>query len=429
MLAEARSRHADHHPSPMSHRAARLTAWAAFALACALWTVDLVVAYLTRDLQVNTNWSTNFAVGIAYGLMLLTFPIAGLLICTRRPGSPIGWLLMATGLSWILSGATTVADYGLRLHPGSIPAANYLAVLGSALWVPAIGICGTYLLLLFPDGRLPSPRWRWVLHLSTFVIVGGTLSLVLTPGLMGDAGYPHTVNPLGVDALAGVLDYAHSILILLPLAMLLSAASVVVRFRHAGAVERTQITWLAAAASTVVIIYALVLPMSAVEPSGVPPGWLQAAQAVALLSFGLIPAAVLVAVLRYRLYEIDVIIRRTVTYTVLAAVLGVTYLAGIWLLGSLLRSLTGASGALAVTLSTLAVWAAFQPLRGRVQALVDRRFSRSRYDADRTLAAFSGRLRDQLDLEALEREMLDVVRTTVHPGYAELWLRDRELRP
>ena len=414
----------------MSHRAARLTAWAVFTLACALWTVDLVVAYLTRDLQVNTNWSTNFAVGIAYGLMLLTFPIAGLLICTRRPGSPIGWLLMATGLSWILSGATTVADYGLRLHPGSIPAANYLAVLGSALWVPAIGICGTYLLLLFPDGRLHSPRWRWVLQLSTFVIVGGTLSLVLTPGLMSDAGYPHTVNPLGVDALASVLDYAHGILILLPLAMLLSAASVVVRFRHAGAVERTQITWLAAAASTVVIIYALVLPMSvATSPSGVPPTWIQAAQAVALLSFGLIPAAVLVAVLRYRLYEIDVIIRRTVTYAVLAAVLGVTYLAGIWLMGSLLRSLTGASGALAVTLSTLAVWAAFQPLRGRVQRLVDRRFSRSRYDADHTLAAFSGRLRDQLDLEALEREMLDVVRATVHPGHAELWLRDREARP
>ena len=222
--------------------------------------------------------------------------------------------------------------------------------------MPAIGICGTYLLLLFPDGRLPSPRWRWVLHLSTFVIVGGTLSLVLTPGLMGDAGYPHTVNPLGVDALAACSTIAHGILILLPLAMLLSAASVVVRFRHAGAVERTQITWLAAAASTVVVIYALVLPMSAaVDHSGVPPTWLQAAQAVALLSFGLIPAAVLVAVLRYRLYEIDVIIRRTVTYTVLAAVLGVTYLAGIWLLGWLLRSLTGASGALAVTLSTLAV--------------------------------------------------------------------------
>ena len=107
--------------------------------------------------------------------MLLTFPIAGLLICTRRPGSRIGWLLMATGLSWILSGATTVADYGLRLHPGSIPAADYLAVLGSSLWVAAIGICGTYLLLLFPDGRLPSRRWRWVLHLSTFVIVGGTI--------------------------------------------------------------------------------------------------------------------------------------------------------------------------------------------------------------------------------------------------------------
>lgn len=414
----------------MSDRAARFTAWAVFALACALWTVDLVVAYLTRGLQVNTNWSTNFAVGIAYGLMLLTFPIAGLLICTRRPGSLIGWLLMATGLSWILSGATTVADYGLRLHPGSIPAADYLAVLGSALWVPAIGICGTYLLLLFPDGRLPSPRWRWVLHLSTFVIVAGTLSLVLTPGPMGDAGYPHTVNPLGVDALAGVLVYAHGILILLPLAMLLSAASVVVRFRHAGAVERTQITWLVAAASTVVIIYALVLPMSAaVEPGGAPPGWLQAAQAVALLSFGLIPVSVLVAVLRYRLYEIDVIIRRTVTYAVLVALLGAGYLAGIWLLGDLLRSLTGASGAVAVTITTLAVWAVFQPLRGHVQRMVDRRFARQQYDATRALAGLSARLRDRVELESIELELLELVDATVQPRHASLWLRDGEARP
>jgi hypothetical protein len=199
---------------------------------------------------------------------------------------------------------------------------------------------------------------------------------------------------------------------------------VVVRFRRAGAVERTQITWLAAAASMVVIIYAAVLPMSAlVAPSEVPPGWLQAAQAVALLSFGLIPAAVLVAVLRYRLYEIDVIIRRTVTYTVLAAVLGATYLAGVWLLGWMLRSLTGASGALAVTLSTLAVWAAFQPLRGRVQSLVDRRFARERYDANRTLEAFSGRLRDQLDLETLSGEMVEAVQVTLHPAHVSLWLR------
>ena len=213
---------------------------------------------------------------------------------------------------------------------------------------------------------------------------------MLTPGPMTDAGYPHTVNPIGLSSLATVNDFAHGILFLLPLAMLLSAASVVVRFRHAGPVERTQITWLAAAASTVVVIYALVLPMSgAADHNGTPPTWLQAAQAVALLSFGLIPAAVLVAVLRYRLYEIDVIIRRTVTYTVLAVVLGATYLAGIWLLGWMLRSLTGASGALAVTLSTLAVWAAFQPLRGRVQALVDRRFARERYDADHALAGLS----------------------------------------
>jgi hypothetical protein len=143
----------------------------------------------------------------------------------------------------------------------------------------------------------------------------------------------------------------------------------------------------------------------------------------------LLPAATGVAILRYRLYEIDVLIRRTLVYGCLVAGLAALYLAGIVLLDGVLRVATGQTSMLAVTGSTLLVAVAFQPLRGRVQAVVDRRFYRSRYDADRTLAAFSGRLRDQLDLEALEREMLDVIRATVHPGHAELWLRDREVRP
>jgi len=409
----------------MSDRTARLAAWGAFALYLAMWVMDAVFGYLTRNLGSDTDWSvSNLVVVAAFGMVILTFPVAGVLICNRRPRSRIGWLLLAAGACWIMGGATVYSDYGLRLHPGSLPGADVVAVIGSALWLPAIGLCGTYLLLLFPDGRLPSPGWRWVFYLSTFVMVAGTLSLVLTPGLMGDSGYPHTMNPFGVGELATVLHYAHGVLFLLPVAMALSAAGLVVRFRRAGPVERAQIDWLAAAAGGVVAVYAVVLPVGVVvSPSGRPPVWLQAMEAVALLSFGLIPAAVLVAVLRYRLYEIDVLIRRTVTYTVLAALLGAGYLAGIWLLGTLLRSLTGASGALAVTITTLAVWAAFQPLRGHVQSGVDRRFARERYDSARTLEAFGGRLRDELDLETLRGEMVTVVDETLRPAHVSLWLR------
>jgi hypothetical protein len=422
----------------MSERTARISARVVFALVCALWVFDAVLAYLTRSLGANTSWSTsNFLVGSAFGLMLLTFPLSGVLICDRRPGSRIGWLLLATGACWVISGATVYADYGLRLHPGSLPGSDFVAVIASSLWVPAIGLCGTYLLLLFPDGRLPSPRWRWVLHLSTFVMVAGVLSLALTPGLLGDAGYPDTVNPIGITSLATALDYAKLVIVLLPVAMCVSAASLVVRYRRAGPVERQQITWLAAAATVVVSMYAVVLPLSAfIAPSGPPPTSVQAMQAVALISFGLIPGAVLVAVLRYRLYEIDVLIRRTVTYAVLVAILGAGYLAGIWMLGAVLRSLTGASGAVAVTVSTLAVWAAFQPLRSRVQRVVDHRFARGRYDAETAVAGFSSRLRDQVDLDAIACDLIDTAHRTVQPRMVSVWLRaedtpqrDREVRP
>jgi hypothetical protein len=411
----------------MSPRAGRIAAWCVFAFTCVLWLVDLVYAYLTRDLQADTNWSnSNFAAGMALALSLLAFPVAGVLIATRRSGSRIGWLLLAIGLCWGVANLTPYADYGLRLHPGSVPAGNLIAPIVSAMWAPAIGLCGTFLLLLFPDGHLPSPRWRWVAWLSGFTIVAGTLSLILTPGLMKDAGYPATRNPYGIGPLATAIDAAHLVLILLPVSMVLSAAGLIARYRRAALVEREQIKWLAFAAALVAGTYAVVLPVSEiVSPNGVPPAWVQVAQAVALLSFALIPLAILVAVLRYRLFEIDVIIRRTITYAVLVALLGAGYVAGIWMLGTALRSLAGASGTIAVTVTTLLLWTAFQPLQARVVRVVDRRFARERYDAGRALAGLSARLRDRGELDAVERELLDVVAETLQPRHATLWLREQ----
>jgi hypothetical protein len=212
------------------------------------------------------------------------------------------------------------------------------------------------------------------------------------------------------------------------LMMVASAASLVVRYRRARGPERQQVKWLAAAAAGVAAVYAVVVPVGAVvDPSSQDtPAWLSAAQTASLLSFALIPVAIVFAVLRYRLYEIDVIIRRTLVYTALVVVLAAIYLGGVALAGGALRSLTGGSGAIGVTLSTLLVAAGFQPLRARIQRAVDHRFYRARYDAARTLEAFSGRLRDQVEIDAVSGEVLEVVRQTLQPVHATIWLKPPE---
>ncbi|HEY3477965.1 MAG TPA: hypothetical protein VGL02_03615, partial [Streptomyces sp.] len=295
-------------------------------------------------------------------------------------------------------------------------------------WLPAVGITGTFLLLLFPDGRLLGRRWRYVGWTSAVAMVVGVMGLILNPGPLGDAGYPGVQNPLGVDALGPVLDVSWVAIFVVVVMMVASAASLVVRYRRARGPERQQVKWLAAAAAGVAAVYAVVVPVGAlVDPSSQDtPAWLSAAQTASLLSFGLIPVAIVFAVLRYRLYEIDVIIRRTLVYAVLVAVLAALYLGGVTLVGGLLRDITGGSGAIGVTISTLAVAAAFQPLRARIQRAVDHRFYRARYDAARTLEAFSGRLRDQFEIDAVSGEVLDIVRQTLQPAHATIWLKPPE---
>jgi hypothetical protein len=401
---------------------------ALFALATALMMVDLLLVLLVPDTGSAASWGGGgLAFDLAFPLALWSFPLVGVLICRRRPENAVGWLLLAIGLAWGVANLTSYADYGLNVHPGSLPAAGLVAVVGSAMWLPAVGLTTTFLLLLFPDGHLLTRRWRLVGYLSGCAIAFGYLTLVLTPGPLADAGYPHTTNPLGVEALRSVLGPAKLVILLLPVSIALSAASVVARFRRSHGVERLQLTWLAAAAAAVAAIYVVVQPLSvALVGNGAPtPGWLLMAQDVALLSFALIPVAIGFAVLRYRLYEIDVIIRRTLVYGSLLVVLAAIYLGGLVLAGAALRSVTGLSSSLAVTLSTLAVAAAFQPLRRRIQRAVDRRFYRGSYDAALTLEGFSSRLREQVDLESMRGEVVAVVHASLRPAHAALWLAPR----
>jgi hypothetical protein len=407
---------------------ARAPMWIAvgiFAVTVILFVTEIVFGLLTRNLPSASSWSSAGTVGgVSLALVLFSPPVVGLLITWRRTGNAIGWLLLAIGLAWALADASSYSDYGVRLHPGSLPVAALPGAIGNALWVPAIGLTGTFLLLLFPDGHLPGRRWRWVAYVSAFVIGLGTFALTFTPGDMADAGYPGTTNPIGIPALAGVLHATQYITVLLPLAIAASAAGMVVRYRRSHGVERLQLRWLTAAAAAVAAVYATVFALSVlVAPnSDTPPAWLAAAQAIGLMSTCLIPIAIGFAVLRYRLYDIDVIIRRTLVYAALVASLAAVYVGGIAVLGMTLRAVTGFSSSLAVTLSTLAVAAAFQPLRSRIRRAVDRRFYRAAYDAEAAVDAFSGQLRQQIDLDVLADRLLATVRETVKPRSASVWL-------
>ncbi len=411
----------------MRRRATRATV--VFAACVALFLFSVAFGLLSTDAHQSGSWSGGgIWTALAIIVAIITYPAAGWLVAARRPDNPIGWLLLAIGFSWGLTATSTYADYTLKLH-NDLPGGALVAAVGSAFWLPAIGITGTFLLLLFPDGHLLSRRWRYVAWTTVVAMGVGLIGLMFRPGPLADAGYPGVQNPVGIGVIGPALTTADWLAILVVVAMMVaSAASLVVRYRRARGLERQQVKWLAAAAAGVASAYAVVVPLAGyVDPSSQhTPAWLSAAQTLSLLSFCLIPVAIVFAVLRYRLYDIDVIIRRTLVYAVLVGSLAALYLGGVTLVGGVLRNVTGGSGAIGVTVSTLAVAGAFQPLRARIQRTVDRRFYRGRYDAARTLESFSGRLRDQVEIEAVSGEVLDVVRQTLQPAHATIWLRPPE---
>jgi hypothetical protein len=405
----------------MTDRAARFTA--AYTLPRLLVAITAAASLLTIALDVldrsaQTLWPNALVVVIPLG-----YTLVGALIWVRQPQNAIGWLfaVTGTGLSLLGGAAQSYAVWALLVHPGA-PAGMLALWLGSPAFDSLFFLLVFLLLQLFPNGRPLAPRWRfavWATVIGSLLGLGQALQHYnLDPPLQAYDN-PYIVHGRAADLLdvAGALSS-----LLLLVGALASVASVALRYRRSRGIERLQLRWFVAAVLAVLALAIAALAVYVATGADLSNGIFP----IAVL---LLPAATGIAILRYRLYEIDVLIRRTLVYGCLVAGLAALYLAGIVLLDGVLRVATGQTSTLAVTGSTLLVAFAFQPLRNRVQALVDHRFYRSRYDADRTLAAFSGRLRDQLDLEALEREMLEVVGATVHPGHAELWLRDRELRP
>jgi len=343
-------------------------------------------------------------------LAVLSAATVGAVLAGRRSGHPVGWLLLALGLSLGASGvATGYANYGLLARPGALPAADYAALyqgVSVVVWAACIG----FVLLLTPTGSPPSPRWRWWARVAAATPALALASTVLLPF---ESPYQSATNPLAVRALAGPLQAVSFVtFVLTGLGIPVAAGSLVVRYRRARGVERQQLRWLAFAA---ILAAVAVVTLVALVPTGNEflLGWVTAA-GVALL-----PLAIGAAILRYRLYDIDRILSRTLAYGLLTLLLGGGYAALVLALGQLL----GRRSSLVVAAATLAVAAAFQPARRRVQRLVDRRFNRRRYDAAQTIAGFSARLRQQVDLDTLTGELLAVVDQTMQPTSVSLWLR------
>jgi len=347
--------------------------------------------------------------------VILAFSTVGALIGSRRPENPIGWLFCSGAFAWILGElALEYAVYALITAPGTLPAGAWIGWFGG--WARGMGwlLIVPFLLLLFPTGRLPSPRWRPVLWGVVVFVLFFTLVLWLSPA-SSDLRLASLRNPLGIDL--DVMDSLLEVVFLaLPLLPVVSGAAVVVRFRRSRGDERQQIKWFAYAVAVMVVVFASWFSLALAGLAF--PGALM--WTVPLLG---LPVAVGVAILRYRLYDIDVIINRTLVYGSLTVTLALVYAGCVFSLQYAFQALAGQTSQLAVVASTLAIAALFGPLRRQVQSFIDRRFYRRRYDAAKTLEAFGARLRDETDLGSLGEGLTGVVRETVQPAHVSLWLR------
>jgi hypothetical protein len=402
----------------MSTRASAWLAWSLAGLCVVMFLASAALYVLARSAQSPGNWVTIGTVSELLGYVpFLAFPLVGALIASRRPHNPIGWICLAVSFIFMLLGMSEYYSlYGVA-RPGSVPFLVGIASLGNWLWAPGVGLFATYLILLFPDGRLPSRRWRPLAWLSGAVIVVLSVCFGLAPASVENL--PRGIhNPFGVEELPWLLDAAFVVLPLLPLCMLASALSLLLRYRRSGGEVREQIKWIAFAASFMVLAY---LSTFVSQFIGDP----ELLFSVVDLSFAGVPVAIGFAVLKYRLYDIDLVINRTLVYGSLTAALALVYFGGVATTQAIFRALTGQErqAQLAIVVSTLVIAALFHPLRRRIQAFIDRRFYRRKYDARKTLEAFSAKLRDETDLDALNGELVSVVRETMQPTHVSVWLR------
>ncbi len=344
-------------------------------------------------------------------LSFFIFSIVGALIVSRQPGQLIGWLFCWTGLANEVAGfAKEYAIYAVLAHPGSLPGGEIMGWLRDWLWIPATLAPLILVLLLFPTGHLPSRRWRPLVWFTVIALTAATVAHALTPGPLSEASF--VVNPFGIDGAGDILwsiflagFFFTAVPVFGALGLLL------IRLRRSAGQERKQLQWLALAA----LLLGLAFPVGGLVP-------VLAAPLIIGASLG-VPVAVGIAILRYRLFDIDVIIRRTLIYSIITALLALFYFGSVILLQQILRPVIGQGSDLAIIISTLAIAALFNPLRHRVQDTIDHRFYRRKYDAQQVLAQFAATVRDEVELEKLTSELLNVVGEVMQPASASLWLK------
>jgi hypothetical protein len=394
-------------------RAVRFVSWTALSL-----TVVLIVGrtYLSV-LNSESPGAVEFVVNVVLDLVLLGFVALGILVVHRRPGNPVGWIIAGVGVTAVASEfLQSYGLYALIVERGRLPGGEVMALLSTLTFIPALFAAPAMLFLLFPNGNLPGRRWRVVFWLVILTTCSAMVSGALDP-VLDDAPFKGVVNPLGVDAPRALVATLSNIgWPGMAASLLLAAFAMILRLRRSRGVERQQLKWISAAAA--------VIPFA--SAAGVVSyylGYETVGGIVATFSFVPVLFAAGYAVLRYRLYDIDVIINRALVYGTLTATLALVYIGSVVSLQYVFRALTGGDSQLVIVVSTLTIAALFNPLRRRLQRFIDRSFYRSKYDARKTLEEFGARLRDETDLDTLGDGLVAVARETVQPAHVSLWLR------
>ncbi|MDQ3662282.1 MAG: hypothetical protein M3454_14750 [Actinomycetota bacterium] len=419
----------------MSDRNLIRLAWATYGLAAAALVGAL--AFLLLFLISGVLWDAGRTVR---AVPLFFFPTVGVLVASSQPRNPIGWILLVIGVAW---GLLFLTDpyiwYAYIAEPGSLWQPDIVVALTSSMWIPAVGLMGSFLILLFPNGRLLSGRWRafaWAsgIHLAVQFVVTPFLPLTLRDISSGNPEVPRSPNPLGIQALepvAGVWELAAP---LIALSLLISAVSLVLRFRRSRDRERLQLKWMATAGAGVAVFFLFFLLTSILthelKINNHLVTLLESVLTNALgIVFPVIPIAMGIAILKHRLYDIDIIINRALVYGLLTTLLALVYVAGVVGMGGLVRGLGGDSdNSLVIATTTLLVAGLFGPARARIQRFIDRRFYRHKYDAVKTVESFSARLRDEIDLDELCMDLVETVASTMQPARVSVWLRP-SIRP
>jgi signal transduction histidine kinase len=396
----------------MSDGGARRLAWSAFLL----WAL-FIAGSVALHLAAKTTPGQGNGSDVGFALITSAFPIVAILVLARQPRNRIGWILMAIGLGWALP----LEPYGQFALSRGLPGGALFIALAAPTWAPPIVLMGTTLLLRFPNGELLSPRWRKVEWVAAIALTVTVVAILFSPGDLSDLGYPNLTNPLGIEAVKPLLQFAILLILLIPATIVASAVSLILRFRRSRGTERLQMKWLATAAAVLAAVYllAMVVSINYAWGEGETPTWVSIIQHAATFSFLLIPIAIAFAVLRYRLYDIDVVINKALVYGSMAAFITAVYVAIVVGVGHAI----GSNRNLALSiLATALVAVAFQPVRERVQGLANRLVYGKRTTPYEVLSEFSGGMANAVATEDLLPRMARIAAEGTGAARVDVWL-------